>query len=116
MANDFNIKLSGLALEREDEVIEQLTNVIDPELGIDIVNLGLIYEVHINEEGFANVIMTLTTPMCPLADFIEADLRYVLSNLDFIEELDLELTFEPAWDISNISRFGRIALGIPDSM
>lgn len=112
MASDLNIKIHKQAKDYQEEILAQLYEVIDPELGIDIVNLGLIYEIGLDEDGLCEILMTLTTPMCPLVDFIEADIRYVLSELNYINELDLSLTFDPPWTINRISRFGRIALGL----
>ncbi|HBY90861.1 MAG: metal-sulfur cluster assembly factor [Ruoffia tabacinasalis] len=113
MNEEFGILFKNEALKYEEELLEQLTGVIDPELGIDIANLGLIYEVDMDEAGKVEVIMTLTTAGCPLADFIDSDVRYQLANFDKITEIDIKVVFEPHWDLSRISRFARIALGIP---
>ena len=96
----------------QDQLLDQLMAVLDPELGIDIVNLGLIYELDMDTEGNLHVLMTLTTIGCPLADVIGAEIKYALSELDFVNSIETEVTFEPAWDISRLSRYGRIALGI----
>lgn len=100
------------ALNRDGEIMEQLLAVLDPELGIDIVNLGLIYEVDLDDQGNCDILMTLTTIGCPLADVIEAEIKFALLDLDFIENVNIDVTFDPAWDVSRLSRYGRIALGI----
>lgn len=106
------IKFKNEAETYEDQLLDQLMAVLDPELGIDIVNLGLIYELDMDIEGNLHVLMTLTTIGCPLADVIDAEIKYALGELDFVNTIETEVTFEPAWDISRLSRYGRIALGI----
>lgn len=113
MNEEFGILFKNEALVYEDELLEQLTAVIDPELGIDIANLGLIYEVDMDKEGKVTLLMTLTTVGCPLADFIDSDVRYQLANFEKVTEIDVKVVFDPQWELSRISRFGRIALGIP---
>lgn len=113
MNEELGIVFKNEAVTYQDELLEQLTAVIDPELGIDIANLGLIYEVDMNTEGKVDVLMTLTTVGCPLADFIDSDLRYQLSNFDKVTEINVKITFEPHWEISRMSKFARICLGIP---
>lgn len=96
----------------EEKLLNQLERVIDPELGIDIVNLGLIYGVQVNEEGHAHIDMTLTTVGCPLAHIIEADVAQAVSQVEEIKSHDLELVWYPAWTPERMSRYARIALGI----
>lgn len=114
--NTYNIQFHDQALEYQEEIIELLMKVIDPELGIDVVNLGLIYEVSLKQDGHLKVTMTLTSMGCPLIDYIVGDIRYAMSYVPNVEEIDVELTFDPPWDISKMSRFARIALGIPANL
>lgn len=107
------IEFFDRAVEQQEEILDLLTKVIDPELGIDIVNLGLIYEVHLNEAGRCFVKMTLTTMGCPLVDYIVGDIRYAMEHVTGVQEVDVELTFDPPWDLTRLSRYARIALGIP---
>ena len=86
----------------QTQIQTALEEVIDPELGIDIVNLGLVYEVQ----------MTLTTIGCPLADVIINDVKQALLKIDQIKEVKVELVWYPAWDPSRMSRYARIALGV----
>ncbi|TRM11896.1 metal-sulfur cluster assembly factor [Lentibacillus cibarius] len=98
----------------KENIIGGLENVIDPELGIDIVNLGLIYNVDLNEEGLCTVTMTLTAMGCPLAGHIEQDVRRSLSDIPEIKEIDVNIVWDPPWDKDKMSRYAKIALGIPD--
>lgn len=113
MTEELGIVFKNEAVKYQEELLEQLTAVIDPELGIDIANLGLIYVVDMDEQGKVDVLMTLTTMGCPLADFIDSDVRYQLSHFDKVTEIDLQITFDPPWELSRMSKFARICLGIP---
>ena len=84
----------------EKDIIEKLKLVKDPEIGIDIWTLGLIYKITIDEEG-VEVLMTLTTPFCPFADDLIADVDKKVGELGYAEgDVRVELTFEPAWEPS----------------
>ena len=99
-------------MEIKDKLYEALSHVIDPELGIDIVNLGLIYDVNLKEDGQAHVLMTLTTMGCPLIDVIAYDIETSLMKLDEVDKVEIELTFNPPWSIDRMSRYAKIALGV----
>lgn len=98
----------------KENLLGALENVIDPELGIDIVNLGLIYDVDLNEEGICTVTMTLTSMGCPLAGHIEQDIRRALGDLPNIKEIVVDIVWDPPWGKDKMSRYAKIALGIPD--
>lgn len=100
--------------EMKDYLIGALENVIDPELGIDIVNLGLIYDVELNDEGTAVVTMTLTTMGCPLAGHIEADVKNAFEDLPEVKDSEVNIVWSPPWTKDKMSRYAKIALGIPD--
>ena len=101
-----------VAEDLKKRIIEQLENVIDPELGIDVVNLGLVYGVELNDEGHCLVNLTLTTMGCPLADLITDDIHNALKAIDEIKTTDVQLVWYPAWTPERMSRYARIALGI----
>lgn len=96
----------------EKQVYEKLGKVNDPELGIDIVNLGLIYEVNFYEEGLCEIKVTLTTMGCPFADVIQEDIVKALKTIKEIEETVVKLVWYPAWTPERMSRYARIALGV----
>lgn len=98
----------------KDNIMGALENVIDPELGIDIVNMGLVYDVDVDEAGLCTVTMTLTSMGCPLAGHIEQDVRRVLSDIPEIKEIDVNIVWNPPWGKDKMSRYAKIALGIPD--
>src|SRR5690625_6790202 len=98
----------------KENLMGALENVIDPELGIDIVNIGLIYDVDLNEDGVCTVTMTLTSMGCPLAGHIEADVRRALADIPEVKVVDVNIVCIPPWSKENMSRYAKIALGIQD--
>ena len=94
-------------------ILEALEQVIDPELGIDIVNLGLIYEIRFDEtNGETEIDMTLTTMGCPLADLLTDQIYDAMSDVSEVTKTDVKLVWYPAWTVEKMSRYARIALGI----
>jgi len=100
--------------ELEENLMGALENVIDPELGIDIVNLGLVYGVDMDEDGIAKVTMTLTSMGCPLAGTIEQDIKRVLEDIPEVKDTEVNIVWSPPWSKDRMSRYAKIALGIPD--
>ena len=94
-------------------ILESLEQVIDPELGIDIVNPGLIYEIRFDEtNGETEIDMTLTTMGCPLADLLTDQIYDAMSDVPEVTKTDVKLVWYPAWTVEKMSRYARIALGI----
>ena len=94
-------------------ILESLEQVIDPELGIDSVNLGLIYEIRFDEtNGETEIDMTLTTMGCPLADLLTDQIYDAMSDVPEVTKTDVKLVWYPAWTVEKMSRYARIALGI----
>lgn len=83
---------------QEDVVKEHLKTIVDPELGINIVDLGLVYGVDIGEDGQVTVRMTLTSPACPLGGVIQAQVHQALSQLPWVKEPKVQLVWSPRWD------------------
>jgi metal-sulfur cluster biosynthetic enzyme len=96
----------------KEEIMTALETVIDPELGIDIVNLGLIYEVDFSKNGDTVVKMTLTTMGCPLADVLTEQIHEALRDIPQVKNIEVKLVWYPAWTTDKMSRYARIALGI----
>ena len=91
------------------EVLQALASVHDPELGIDVVSLGLIYRIAI-ESDRVDVVMTLTVPGCPMHDTIVADVRAAIERLPWVRHDDVHLTFDPPWSVERISSEARARL------
>lgn len=92
-------------------LLKQLKNVLDPELGISLVDLGLIYDVKVDKRGKVSVIMTLTTMGCPLFNIIEESIKSELKKNSKVKKVEIELTFDPPWDPSRMSKEAKIKLG-----
>lgn len=101
------------AWQENEEWVQALEQVIDPELGIDIVNLGLVYDVKVDDEGVCDVDLTLTTIGCPLADVIMEDVQNALMQVSDIKEVRVEFVFYPPWTPDLMTRYAKIALGLP---
>jgi len=93
-----------------DEVTEALTNVIDPELGLDFVELGLVYDVAV-EGGTVKVTFTLTSPGCPIGPQVDEQMREFVGELEGVDEVIPTMTFSPAWTPEKMSEDAKFALG-----
>lgn len=93
------------AVPSEDEVLEALKDVVDPELMVNVVDLGLVYGVQIDDEANATIDMTLTSPTCPLTDKIEYDTKYVLEGL--VSSATINWVWLPPWSLEMITEDGR---------
>ena len=96
---------------RIDQIIEKLKEVYDPEIPVNIYDLGLIYNVDVDENNKANIIMTLTAPGCPVADMLLDDTKQAALLVESVEDCHVELTFEPPWEKSMMSEEARLELG-----
>ena len=95
----------------EDQVLEALKSVVDPELGINIVDLGLVYEVSVEPSGDVDIQYTLTTMGCPIGPLIEAQMHHLLDPLPGIESFDAEMVLRPPWSPEMMSEEAKEALG-----
>ncbi len=94
-----------------EEVTEALRDVIDPELGLDFVELGLIYDVAVDEAGTVKVTYTLTSPGCPIGPQVAEQIEEFVSELDGVEEVQPTMTFTPPWTPERMSEDAKFALG-----
>lgn len=109
---DQGVNYIGHAHKHVDAFEERLTTVFDPDIGIDVVNLGLIYEINLDDDGICDIKMTFTSTGCNCQEIIFDNIREKFADLDFINGLNLNIVWNPSWNMSRITRFGRIALGI----
>ena len=95
-----------------DKVVDMLKTVYDPEIPVNVYDLGLIYRIELSDAGDAlSVDMTLTAPNCPAADFIMEDVRQKLETIDDLTRVDVNLVFEPEWDKDMMSDEAKLELG-----
>jgi FeS assembly SUF system protein len=95
-----------------EEIIRILKTVYDPEIPVDIYELGLIYDVQISDEGDVKIIMTLTTPNCPVAETLPQEVKDKAAEVEGVKSVDLELTFEPSWNKDMMSEEAKFELGM----
>jgi len=94
------------------KVIEAIKKVYDPEMPVNIYDLGLIYDISLEESGIVRITMTLTNPNCPVADSLPRDLKRQVSKIEDIKEVDVIITFDPPWDPDKMSDEARLDMGM----
>ena len=95
----------------EERIVDVLKTVYDPEIPVNIWDLGMIYKIDVLDDGNVNVDMTFTSPSCPAADFILEDVRSKIESVSGIKAANIELVFEPVWDQSMMSEEARVERG-----
>lgn len=103
--------MSNEYLQMEEQIVHMLRTVYDPEIPVNIYDLGLIYNVDVNEDNFVTITMTLTAPNCPAADFIVEDTKEKVGYVKGVTGVAIELTFEPEWNRDMMSEEALLELG-----
>lgn len=98
-------------LETEEKIVKMLRTVYDPEIPVNIYDLGLIYKIDVAENGLLNIDMTLTAPNCPAVDFIVEDVKMKAGSVEGITNVEVNIVFEPAWDKEMMSEEAKLELG-----
>ena len=98
-------------LEKEEQIVRMLKTVFDPEIPVNIYDLGLIYKIDLNDDGHLTIDMTLTAPSCPAVDFIVEEVRMKVGSVEGVTSVDVDIVFEPAWDKSMMSEEAQLELG-----
>lgn len=96
----------------EERIVDVLKTVYDPEIPVDIWNLGMIYKIDVKDDGTVDMDMTFTAPSCPTADFILEDVRTKVESVEGVKAANVNLVFEPVWDQSMMSEEARVELGL----
>lgn len=110
MDNNENTQETGKTLEQL--VIEQLKTIYDPEIPVNIYDLGLIYKLEISTANEVRILMTLTAPNCPVADSLPEEVMDKLKGIPGVASVEVNLTFDPAWSQDNLSDEARLELGM----
>jgi FeS assembly SUF system protein len=100
------------AILMQDKVIDVLKGCYDPEIPVNIYDLGLIYEVRVDTAGMADIKMTLTAPNCPAAGVLPGEVEYKVKEIPGVKDVHLELVWEPPWEPSKMSEAARLQLGM----
>ncbi len=95
----------------EEKIVDVLKTVYDPEIPVNIYDLGMIYKIDVDDKGNLDMDMTFTAPSCPAADFILEDVRTKVESVEGVKTANINLVFEPAWDQSMMSEEARVELG-----
>ena len=95
----------------EQEIVRVLKNIYDPEIPVNIYDLGLIYEINVNEEKSVTIRMTLTAPNCPIADILLDDVKNQVSAIQGVTGFQLDLVFDPPWNKDMMSEEAKLELG-----
>ena len=98
----------------ERDIIRALRQVYDPEIPVNVYDLGLIYEIKVNEEHEVYIQMTLTAPNCPMADYVMAQVKEAVADVPGGVDVKIDLVFEPVWDRSRMSEEALVELGLDD--
>jgi len=96
----------------EKQIIDVLKTVYDPEIPVDIYELGLIYEIRINDEHEVTIVMTLTSPSCPVAESLPVEVEQKVAGIQDVKSATIELTWEPPWDKDMMSEEAMVELGL----
>lgn len=97
--------------ELEEKIVAMLKTVYDPEIPVNLYDLGLIYKIDVNDKFEVSIDMTLTAPNCPAADFIVEDVRQKIETIDGVTATNINLVFEPMWDQNMMSDEAKLELG-----
>ncbi len=98
-------------LEKEEQVLKMLKTVFDPEIPVNVYDLGLIYKIDITDEGECTIDMTLTAPSCPAADFLVEDIEQKVRSVEGISKVNVKIVFEPEWTKDMMSEEAKLELG-----
>ncbi len=96
--------------ELKEKIIAQIKTVFDPEIPVDIYELGLIYEIEMPQPGHLHLVMTLTTPMCPVADSLPMEVQEKVMEVEGVEDVNMEVVFDPPWNKEMMSEEAQFAL------
>ena len=96
----------------KDNIIKNLHTVYDPEIPVDIYELGLIYDLKVNSEGLVNITMTLTSPNCPVAEILPEQVKKAAKKTKGVKDVDLKLVFEPPWNPDMMSEAAKVELNM----
>lgn len=112
MTEEHTEKREKSFVELKNDIIEVLRTIYDPEIPVDIYELGLIYEVNVDPAGNAAIIMTLTSPACPVAGSLPGEVEQKLKGIPGINSVKVELTFDPPWEQDMMSEAAQLELGL----
>lgn len=108
-------KMSEITIDTNElgeKIVRVLKTIYDPEIPVDIYELGLIYDVFVNEDHEVKILMTLTSPNCPVAESLPEEIREKVKSIDAVTDVEMELTFDPPWSQDLMSEEAKLELGM----
>ena len=99
-------------MDLKEKVITEIKKIYDPEIPVNIYELGLIYDIKVNKENVVDIKMTLTTPNCPVAESLPKEVKDSIMNVNGVEKVDLDLVWDPPWDKSMMSEAAKLELNL----
>ncbi len=105
-------KQKPTSVELKDQIIKTLQEIYDPEIPVNIYDLGLIYDIKVSPSNEVTIVMTLTTPHCPVAQDLPIEVENRIRALEGVKDVQVELTWDPPWDMSRLSEAAKLALGL----
>ncbi len=109
---DFSVPLSEETRKYlQEQIVARMREIYDPEIPIDIYEMGLIYEVNVAEDANVNIVMTLTTPHCPVAETMPGDVQLRAGDVDGVRDVNVDLVWDPPWTIYMMSEAARLEMG-----
>ena len=99
-------------MSKKDQIIEEIRKIYDPELPVNIYELGLIYDIKVENDKFAKIKMTLTTPNCPVAESLPKEVKDSIMQIEEVDKVDLDLVWEPPWNKSMMSEAAKLELNL----
>ena len=109
------MKMSEITIDTNElgeKIVRVLKTIYDPEIPVDIYELGLIYDVFVNEDHDVKILMTLTSPNCPVAESLPQEIQEKVKSLDAVNDVEMELTFDPPWSQDLMSEEAKLELGM----
>ncbi|MCX7930809.1 MAG: SUF system Fe-S cluster assembly protein [Chlorobi bacterium] len=96
----------------KERIINALRTVYDPEIPVNVYDLGLVYQINVADDGSVHIVMTVTAPSCPVADWLPKQVEQVVRTVEGVTDVKVELTFDPPWDMSMIPDHVKLELGL----
>tara|TARA_Y100000591_G_scaffold319035_1_gene330617 strand:- start:255 stop:554 length:300 start_codon:yes stop_codon:yes gene_type:complete len=99
-------------MELKEQIINEIKKIYDPEIPVNIYELGLIYDIKVEKDNMVRIKMTLTTPNCPVAESLPQEVKYSIKEIKDVKDVDLKLVWDPPWDKSMMSEAAKLELNL----
>lgn len=111
MLNSLKTMNQNITQQFNDRIVERLRGIFDPEIPVNIYDLGLVYDISVDENYIAHILMTLTAPNCPVAESLPEEVKMKIAAIEGLKDCEVEITFDPPWDQDMMSESAMLDLG-----